>query len=156
MSYTDQLKIMLRETLGGIKIGAIISAVITVLIFFMNRADNEKFPFYGYIEVLLFFTLLIGAVVAVINFGHSDATDGLLNGKIYDLTSGITASIFGGFLGSPLLMIIGVFKIAVGLIVLIPLYSYIAVSFVVTYIYVVIMSILEKKGKQCNKFSKEC
>ncbi|MCR5624418.1 MAG: hypothetical protein K6G11_04150 [Lachnospiraceae bacterium] len=150
MNYKNQQKFLVQNLIKGLIIGIIVAIVLTALVVYSDAKSPDGFQksdVAGAIICFLVTTFIVCAIVSVVYYGKSNEKGAMVNQKIYDLTHGLIASSFGGFTGSPVLIIIGVFKILVSMIVLIPLFIYLGFSFFVNLIYLTIMAVLEGKGK---------
>lgn len=142
--YKQRFEELLITTAKGFGIGAAISLV---LIFVTGMATDIGVFILGF----LFFTISFGSVASIIICAKTGA-HGYMSSAAMQLWSGIKGLFFGNiFGGNIVLLALGIIKLFIGIIVMIPVGLYMVVSYFLNFIYLGIMSLLEKKNKLEDK-----
>lgn len=104
-----------------------------------------------FIAGFLVFTILFGSIASIIICAKT-GTQGYMSSAVMHLWSGIKGLFFGSLLGGNVfLLVFGIVKLFIGMIIMIPVGLYMAVSYFLNLIYLGIMALLEKKNKLEDK-----
>ena len=139
MTYRERFKQMMISSGIGFGIGLVLSIIIVAA---TKMADSVGM----FIAISLIFALLLGSIIAMIICARKDS-QGVLSGAVTKIWGGIKGLFFSNLFGSPLMMVIGIIRVFIGLLVMLPIGIYMAVNYFLNLIYTGIMAIVEKKGK---------
>lgn len=143
MYYEDRFKELLITTAKGFGIGLVISVILTALI---GAGGVGEF-----IGVVIAFTIVFGSIVSIIICSRSGA-QGYMSSAVGHLWSGIKGLFFGSLLGGNVfLLVFGIIKLFIGIIIMIPVGIFMALSYFFNLFYLGIMCLLEKKNKLDDK-----
>ncbi len=147
MYYKESFKQLMLDTAKGFGAGLLVSIILNILM-------------KGDITIVIAFTLVFGPVASMI-FCSLDNIDGFMSNSVIKIFTGIKDIFFGGlFAGSGFFFVIGIIKLVIGVIVMIPLAIYMAINYILNLIYFTVMFLLEKfnklQGKEdlCTKLDK--
>ena len=143
MYYRERFKELLKITAKGFGIGLVISIIITAL---FNNAGAV--PGAGdFIGLVFVFTILIGSIASIIFCSKSGAQGFLSNAGVH-LWQGMKGMFFGSIFGGDVfLLVFGLIKLFIGMILMIPVGTFMALSYFFNLIYLCIMCLLEKNNK---------
>lgn len=143
MCYEDRFKELLIITAKGFGIGLVISIILTALIGVSGVGD--------FICVVFAFTIVCGSIVSIIVCSRTGA-QGYMSGAVAHLWNGMKGMFFGGVLGgNAFFLIFGIIKLFIGIVIMIPVGLFMALSYFFNLIYLGIMCLLEKKSKLEDK-----
>lgn len=155
MTYQERLKEIGRITAIGLGIGFIASIVIMLLIG-MGSFDEA-------VGVCIVFTFGIGFCVSIYLSSRA-GVQGIMDGSIGRIWNGVTDIFFASLIGassfSPLFLLFGLIRLAIGIILLLPICLYMASAYFFNLIYLCVMYSFEKNGKleekkeTCEKLDK--
>ena len=143
MDYETRFKELLKTTAKGFGIGLVISIVLVLLMGIRVPGD--------FIGLTSIFTILFGSGISLVICSKTGA-QGFMSGAVSRLWVGIKALFFGSIWGgSGILILFGIIKLFIGVIIMVPVGLYMAVSYFLNLIYLGIMCLLEKKEKLTDK-----
>ena len=137
MSYRERFFGMLRSTLIGCGIGVAISAGLIIATGSFNKGDIMGFLLLG---------LILGAAIGIIMCAKS-GSKGYMSSAVIKLLHSMRALFFSSLTGSMILLIIGIIRFMIGVLIMIPVGLYIVVSYFINFIYLGIMTLVEKLAK---------
>ena len=160
MNYSERFKNYLLITLKGMAVGLLISIVLS---FILYRPDYYGFDSF---ELYTFFLFVLISLITSILFAYKDGDNYILGDMLSKVIDGIRDIFLGSafsantlFLGG-IYLIIGIFKLVIGLAVFLVVALFSSVTYVLNFVYYFIMCILEKchvldgKEKLCNALDK--
>lgn len=143
MNYEQTFKELLKTTAKGFGIGLVVSVILTAL---MGVGGVGEF-----INIAIAFTIIFGSIISIVICSKSGA-QGYMSSAVSHLWSGIKGLFFGSILGGDVFFLVfGIIKLFIGLIIMIPVGIFMALSYFFNLIYLGIMCILEKKNKLEDK-----
>lgn len=142
--YGQKFKELLMATVKGFGIGLILS----ILLLNMTKMAQGTSQFVGY---LIVFTILIGSCASIIICSKS-GVQGFLSGAVSHIWNGIENLFFGSIFGGNIyFLVFGLIRFVIGVIIMIPVAIYMAVSYFLNLIYYGIMALLERNNKLDDK-----
>lgn len=151
MSYREKFKGLLMGTAKGFAIGLIP----TVLFLVLMMSNGFGFDFY----VFLVFEILFGAIAAIIVTMKSGMGE-IWNQSITNMMGAIKSIFFSGIFKSQVFLAIGIIKMIIGILIMVPVGLFMSIFYVLNFLYLGTMSILEKynklegKSALCEKMDK--
>jgi len=143
MYYEDRFKELLVTTAKGFGIGVVISIVLTALIGASGVGE--------FIGAVIAFTIIFGSIISIIICSKTGA-QGYMSGAVAHLWTGMKSLFFGSLLGGNVFFLVfGIIKLFIGIIIMIPVGIFMALSYFFNLIYLGIMYLLEKKNKLEDK-----
>ncbi|MBO4899210.1 MAG: hypothetical protein J5509_02875 [Lachnospiraceae bacterium] len=145
--YQERFKELLKYSGIGYGIGLVLSVILVMVIGYNGIGE-----FIGGVIVI---TIIVGSLISIVICSRS-GVKGFMNGAITKIWSGIKHLFFGSLLGGGLgglLLIIGILKFFIGILIMIPIGLFMAVSYLLNLLYLGIMSGFEKRNKLEGKES---
>ena len=143
MYYEDRFKELLVTTAKGFGIGLVISIILTAIMGVSGVGD--------FIGIVLAFTIVFGSIVSII-ICSKNGTQGYMSSAVDHLWQGMKGLFFGSLLGGNVfLLVFGIIKLFIGIVIMIPVGVFMALSYFFNLIYLGIMTIFEKKNKLEDK-----
>ena len=137
MSYRERFFGILRNTLIGWGIGIALSVILIIVTGSFNLEDGL---------LLLLLGLLIGTIISIVICAKT-GNRGFMSSAMTKLWGGMCALFFSGLSGSTFLLVIGIIRLLIGVAIMIPVGLYMVISYFVNFIYLGIMTLVEKFGK---------
>lgn len=138
--YSYRFHNILSATIKGFVIGGIASAIIAYLIMLKN------FKLGDYLIIVVSFTLVIGPICSIF-VSAKDKTKENLQTKSVKMFYDLKNTFFGITFGFNALFALSLIKFVVGVILMVPLFVYMAFSYTCNFVYWGIMCVLEKANK---------
>lgn len=146
MNYREKLKDLLKNTAKGFGIGAVLSIILLILL-----GNKNVIEFIGGV---ILFTVLFGPIASIIICARNGEQEYLGKGFSH-LWTGVAGFASGAISclteGSAILLVFGIIRLFIGLVIMVPVLIFMAVSYVFNLIYLVIMVMLEKGNKLDDK-----
>lgn len=144
MNYTEKFKQLLKSTIVGFLIGLCISILFTILV--------VKGEFLHYFNVIFTLTAFIFGPIAAIVVSSRYGLEKYIGTAANKIFLGIKGMFFGSTIGGGgAFFVIGAAKAIIGAIIMIPVILYMALSYVLNFLYFGIMALLEKGNKIQDK-----
>jgi len=138
MYYEERFKELMKTTAKGFGIGFIISTILSIWVFGLSL---------DLILGDLILTIFIGGIISIILCSKNGAKEHM-SGAISRVWDGMKDLFFSSIFGNNIyFLIFGLFKLFIGVIIMIPVGLFMAVSYFFNLIYLGIMFALEKNNK---------
>ena len=151
--YEITFKEIIKRMAIGLLIGLVLGGVLVFRLKLITDLGER-------VALTLAIAVLVGSIIAMVLCAKQNV-QGFLSGTVQSIFGSVVNIFFSNvFAGSPILMALGVIKMFVGMIIMIPLGLYMAISFFLNIFYFGIMYILEKshkldgKAELCEKLDK--
>lgn len=150
-SYEERVKELAKGTAQGLGVALLISLAFFFFFVWHGKVKEITFTISDF-ETIIFATLFLGATFSIIICARN-GSQRFLFGSFNHFLSGLCRTFFGGIATldggmneiDAFFIVIGIFKMALGFVVMIPVIFYMIVSYLLNIIYLPIMFLLEKK-----------
>lgn len=148
MNYKEKLKDLLKNTAKGFGIGAILSIILLLVL------GDDGPSVFEFIEGVIVWTAFFGPIASIIVCARNGEQEYLSKGfsHLWRGVVGFAAGVISCMTeGSIALFVFGIVRLFIGLIIVVPVAIFMAVSYVFNLIYLVIMVVLESGNKLDDK-----